>query len=221
MGGKRSDFSVAADASFGWQHDVRRHPDGTLTMFDNAHQSADDTSGHPSRAIIVTADERAMTVTLVREYPHPTPLIASSQGNVQVLPTGDLFVGWGSTPWFTQFTAGGDPVFDATFPAAKQSYRSLRFAWSGRPAESPAVAIERQAADAVSVYASWNGHTGVAGWEVLAGPSESNLQVVATADRSGFETAIEATTTEPMIVVRALDAAGTVLGSSSPIANRG
>src|SRR5512140_989829 len=29
MGGKRSDFAVAPDASFGWQHDVRRRSDGT------------------------------------------------------------------------------------------------------------------------------------------------------------------------------------------------
>jgi hypothetical protein len=221
MGGKRSDFSVAPDASFGWQHDVRRRPDGTITLFDNAHGSADDTSGHPSRAIVVRADEQAMTVTLVREYPHPTPLIASSQGNVQLLASGDVFVGWGSTPWFTQFAAGGETVFDGTFPAAKQSYRSLRFPWSGRPAEPPSMAVERPSGETVSVHASWNGHTGVASWEVLAGPSASGLKAVATAERAGFETTVEATTAEPWIAVRALDASGAVLGSSTPVRSQG
>jgi arylsulfotransferase ASST len=218
MGGKRSDFEVSPDAAFGWQHDVRRRPDGTITLFDNAHGSADDTTGHPSRAIVIRPDEARKVVALVREYRHPTPLIASSQGNVQLLPSGELFVGWGSTPWFTQFAAGGETVFDANFPAAKQSYRTLRFAWSGRPVEPPAIAVERRSADSLSVYASWNGHTGVASWQVLGGPSAASLEVVASAERAGFETAIEAATTAALIAVRALDAAGAVLGSSTPVA---
>ncbi|HEY6012545.1 MAG TPA: arylsulfotransferase family protein, partial [Candidatus Limnocylindrales bacterium] len=218
MGGKRSDFAIAADAAFAWQHDVRRRPDGTLTVFDNAHGAADDTSGHPSRAIVLETDERAMTVRLVQEYPHPTPLIASSQGNVQLLPNGDLFVGWGSTPWFTEFAPSGDTVFDATFPAAKQSYRALRFPWSGRPVEPPAAAVERVSTGSLRVHASWNGHTGVATWEVLAGPSVSALRPVASAERTGFETVIEAVTDEPLIAVRARDAAGTELGVTDPVA---
>ena len=219
MGGKRSDFAVAPDAVFGWQHDVRRRPDGTLSIFDNAHQSADDKTGHPSRAMVVQTDETAMTVALVREYPHPTPLIASSQGSVQLLPSGELFVGWGSTPWFTQFKPNGDTVFDATFPASKQSYRAFRYAWSGRPTEPPAMAAERLAAGHVAVYASWNGHTGVSSWEVLAGPSAASLQVVARGDRAGFETRIPVATGERLITVRASDDSGTVLGSAEPIVN--
>ena len=219
MGGKRSDFAVAPDAVFGWQHDVRRRPDGTMTIFDNAHQSADDTAGHPSRAMIVATDENARTVALVRAYPHPTPLIASSQGNVQLLPSGELFVGWGSTPWFTQFKANGDTVFDATFPASKQSYRAFRYAWSGQPTEPPAMAAERQAAGSLAVYASWNGHTGVTSWEVLAGPTASSLQVVGAAVRSGFETRITVATREPLIAVRARDGSGAILGSAEPMVN--
>ena len=219
MGGKRSDFAIAPEAAFGWQHDVRRRPDGTITLFDNAHGSADDKTGHPSRALVIQVDERAKTVALVREYPHPTPLIASSQGNVQLLPSGELFVGWGSTPWFTQFRPDGETVFDATFPASKQSYRSLRFPWSGRPTEPPAMAVEPQSDGSVSVYASWNGHTDVASWEVLAGSTASSLSVVATAPRSGFETRIDATTTESLIAARARDASGGVLGAAQPVAN--
>jgi hypothetical protein len=219
MGGKRSDFAVAENAAFGWQHDVRRHPDGTLTIFDNAHSSSDDQTGHPSRAIVVQPDMSAMTVALVREYRHPSPLIASSQGDVQLLPGGDVFVGWGSTPWFSQFKASGETVLDATFPASKQSYRCLRFAWSGRPVEPPAIALERLAAGFLAVYASWNGHTAVETWEVLAGPSASRLKVVATTARSGFETMIPARTVERLVTVRARDASGAVLGTAVPVAN--
>jgi hypothetical protein len=83
------------------------------------------------------------------------------------------------------------------------------------------MAVARGSADAVDVYASWNGHTSVATWEVLAGPSASSLRVVAQAERAGFETAMEAMTAGPWIAVRALDAAGTVLGSSTPVAMPG
>ena len=36
LNGRRSDFAMGADAAFAWQHDVRRQPDGTITVFDNA-----------------------------------------------------------------------------------------------------------------------------------------------------------------------------------------
>jgi hypothetical protein len=35
LGGKHSDFQIAPEAVFAWQHDARRQPDGTITMFDN------------------------------------------------------------------------------------------------------------------------------------------------------------------------------------------
>src|SRR5699024_11714944 len=46
FGGKRSDFQIPADAAVAWQHDVRRLPDGTITLFDNHYISTDD-GGHP------------------------------------------------------------------------------------------------------------------------------------------------------------------------------
>ena len=36
LGGTRSDFALGPGVSFGYQHDARRHSDGTLTIFDNA-----------------------------------------------------------------------------------------------------------------------------------------------------------------------------------------
>jgi hypothetical protein len=70
----------------------------------------------------------------------------------------------------------------------------------------------------VTVFASWNGATAVARWQVLAGPDGNRMRVVASAPRRGFETAIAARTAEPRIRVRALDAHGAVLGTSRAIA---
>ena len=37
----------------------------------------------------------AKTATLVSAFTHPRKLLSSSQGNVERLPNGDVFVGWG------------------------------------------------------------------------------------------------------------------------------
>jgi len=56
----------------------------------------------------------------------------------------------------------------------------------------------------VTVYASWNGATGVSRWQVLAGPSARRLKSVRTVARTGFETAIELKTGARMFAVRAV-----------------
>jgi hypothetical protein len=70
----------------------------------------------------------------------------------------------------------------------------------------------------VTVYASWNGATTVAGWRVLAGESENALAPVASGAFSGFETALAVPGAPSYVAVQALDAAGNVLGSSPTIA---
>jgi hypothetical protein len=66
-------------------------------------------------------------------------------------------------------------------------------------------------------YASWNGATAVAQWRLLAGASPRALSPLATASRSGFETAIATPGPEPFLAVQALDASGVVLGTSHTI----
>ena len=58
----------------------------------------------------------------------------------------------------------------------------------------------------LKAYVSWNGATGVAAWQVVGG---------ATVPRSSFETTLPLSK-DTKIVVRALDAAGNVLGESLP-----
>ena len=69
----------------------------------------------------------------------------------------------------------------------------------------------------MTVYASWNGDTRTASWRVLAGPSAQQLAPVATAARTGFETAIATPGPESFVAVQALDASGAVLGVSRTI----
>ena len=60
----------------------------------------------------------------------------------------------------------------------------------------------------MNVYASWNGATEVASWEVLAGSAPTALTPVRTSARTSFETRIPVGVTARYVAVRALDAAG-------------
>jgi hypothetical protein len=213
LGGKRSSFALGAGVRTAWQHDARRQNDGTITFFDNGATPA----VHPqSRAIDVRVDAAAKAATLVRESVHPgKPLVAGSQGNVQALAGGGWMVGWGEVPYVSEFSPTGALLFDAHLPSTYESYRAYRLPWSGQPSDSPALAVVRSGAGA-RVYASWNGATQLASWRVLAGSSPTSLAPVASAARSGFETAIGVPklTTGAYVAVQALDASGAVIGAS-------
>ena len=196
-----------------WQHDPRELADGSFSIFDNGASPA--VHGQ-SRGIVLGLDPQRKTATLLSQVTHPPPLLADSQGNLQALANGDWFVGWGQVPDFSEFSPGGQLLFDAHFPAHAQSYRAFRFAWTGTPAHAPTFAIRPTSPAPGTVYASWNGATLVMGWRVLAGGTPSSLQPVAQAGRSGFETAIAlpAGMAGPYVTVQALDASGAVIATS-------
>ncbi len=208
LGGEKSDFEMGPGTETRYQHDARRQRDGTITIFDNGGANV----AEQSRGIVVELDEDAMSATLVREYTHPDKLLAATQSNVQVLPNGNVFIGWGSKPVFSEFSHDGELLFNATL-AKKQSYRSFRFPWVGQPQEKPDVAAEVGAEkEEVKVYASWNGATEVATWKALTGSGSDRLEPVGgPVPREGFETTITVRTTEPYVGVRARDRSGRVL----------
>ena len=212
LGGKRSDFHLGTGVSFSWQHDARWRPDGSLTLFDDA---ASPKEASQSRGLQLTVDESAKTVAVKQQFTHPGGLLATSQGNMQLLDDGHLLVGWGSLPNFSEFTAAGEMIFDGKL-ATNQSYRAFRFPWTGKPTTTPTVVGRRTGTD-LQLFASWNGATDVARWEVHAGASAAALAPVTTAAQSGFETTISVPTSGPFVAAHALDSAGSMLGISPTI----
>jgi hypothetical protein len=214
LGGKKSDFEMGPGTRTAYQHDARRQPDGSITIFDNG---AAPQVHEQSRGIVLKLDEDKMTATLVREYTHPKKVLSGGQGNMQMLPNDNVFIGWGSEPFFSEFSSDGELLFNARFRPV-ESYRAFRFPWSGQPSDDPAVAAESGPDDEVTVYASWNGATEVATWQVLAGPGPGQLRPVGSAvPRGGFETAIALHTTEPYVGVQAKNGSGSVLGTSRAV----
>ena len=214
LGGKRSDFEMGEGTRTVSQHDARRQEDGTITIFDNG---APPEVHDQSRGIVVDLDEDAMKATLVREYTHPEKPLATSQGNLQVLSNGNVFIGWGTEPYTSEYSKDGKLLFDVQFSGETQSYRAFRQTWSGRPAEDPAVAAEKGKGGKVDVYASWNGATEATTWRVLAGPDPGELEPVGSVPWAGFETAMAISTDEPYVAVRAEDGSGRALGTSEAI----
>jgi hypothetical protein len=216
LGGKRSTFKLGPGVQTAWQHNPHILPDGTLTIFDNANGGVGKPFRTESRAETVRLDTASRTATLVSAFTSPEKLSASSQGDVQRLANGDDFVGWGAFPNFTEYSPTGQVLLDGRLSVDNASYRTFRFLWSGRPAVPPR-AVASKSGSSVRVSGSWNGATDVASWQLLAGPGTEGMLPVASARRHGFETAITAAVTQPFVAMRALDAAGNILGTSAPV----
>jgi hypothetical protein len=247
LGGKKSTFTLGPGVQFAYQHNALRLPNGDISLFDDEGAPP---VRPPSRGELVKLDQTTKTATLAGQLVRTSgPLATGSQGNVQALPGGGWMVGWGGLPNFTEFNARGEIVYDAQLPHGENSYRVYRLPWSGQPSERPAAVAKTTPAPApptcppgtacpdvvpaptTAVYASWNGATTVASWQLLAGTSASHLTAISTTPRSGFETVIPAPVAgtpscpvgascpaaKQLFQVRALSASGRVLGTSRTI----
>jgi Arylsulfotransferase (ASST) len=220
LGGKKSDFEMKEGARFAYQHDARRLRDGTISIFDNGttvFKNGFPKAVEESRAIVLEVDEQKMKATLLREYTHPDKQYADAAGNAQMLPNGNVFVGWGRALAISEFNHDGKLLFDARLQPGNRSYRAFHFEWSGSPTDRPACEAERTSEEKVRIYASWNGATEVASWEVLAGGRPGRLGPLGSVAREGFETAMEVRTTDPYVAVRAKDRLGRTLATAAPV----
>jgi Arylsulfotransferase (ASST) len=219
LGGTRSDFRFGPGARFAFQHDAERQPDGTITLFDN---EATPRQADQSRALVLRLDMSARTARAVRQYRHPDKLLSIAEGNMQTLPDGHVFVGWGPARHVSEFTRGGRLLFDLVVPPRADSYQAYRFRWHGEPLDRPAVAARRRGSGArarVTAWASWNGATALRGWQLLAGDDPNALVPLGDAvPRRNFETALHARTDAKYVAVAALDAHGRQLGQSRAVA---
>lgn len=188
LGGALNDFEFTNDGGFYFQHDARRQSSGNLTLYDNGSRRM----GAISRGVEYQLDEVAMTATRVWQYRHTPDYFARAMGNMQRLPNGNSVIGWGwhSQPIVTEVTRDGTKVFELHDRSDFGSYRAFRFPWVGRPTWPPQLAADSMPAG-VRLFFSWNGATEVTAYKILAGQSPTPQSVVATVDRTGFETTFD------------------------------
>jgi hypothetical protein len=214
LGGKSSSFKMGANTSFAFQHDARLLTGNLMTIFDDGAGPPD--VHKQSRGLTLRLDTTHMAASVVAQDTHSPSVLSRYEGSDQLLHNGDSLVGFGSQPWITEFDSHGRTVFDARFVDANQSYRAYRYTWTGTPATPPAIGT-RTSKGKTTVYASFNGSTQLARWQVLGGSTPTKLSVIASAGKAAFETAIKLRSSRTYLEVRALDAHGKTLGTSKAV----
>jgi hypothetical protein len=226
MGGKDNQFEDKSDGqatNFAWQHDARwRNTNLTeMTLFDNGAADWVKTENE-TRGLWLNIDYDDMSVTLKQDYISPEGILSISQGSVQVLSNGNVFMGYGSNGAFIEYTNDGKAIWDVQFGiignSSVQSYRAYKQNWQGFPGWNPSISAAGNGTDNTTVYMSWNGATEIKQWAILASNSSSSL---ATADnlwknvtKTGFETNVTVGTNARYIRAAALNADGEVLGAT-------
>jgi arylsulfotransferase ASST len=215
LGGKGTDFNFGPGALFNLQHDAHMLKNGRISMFD-------DGAGPPmfnpySRGLILQLNYRRHRASLVRQFARSSSTSAQSEGSLQRLPGGNVFAGFGSEPFFSEFSSRGKLLLDASLPPDDGTYRTYRFPWRASPKTKPVIVAQRQGAGGVSLFASWNGATRVAKWQFLAGQSAGSLSRVATASKRSFETQVDLSSSATVFAVRAIDSEGRVIGRSAAV----
>lgn len=214
LGGKHSTFALGDGVEFAYQHDAEMPDPNTVTLFDNHFEGdAGQTSGGsvPTSLKWISLDFAARRATLIRAQTHPANLSTGAMGNLQQLPDGNTFSGWGTAGHIAEFTATGDMVYDATLTGG--TYRAFLNDWTGEPAEPPTLSFTDNTAHAV-----WNGATAVRQWRLLHGPESGSLATLSTVDWSGYDTPIPLTSgKDGYYQLQALDAAGSVIAQTVPV----
>lgn len=186
LGGHGSDFTFpnGEQDRFAFQHDVRRLPNGNLTLFDN---HVGQVPPH-SRAVEYVLDEVNWEATVVWEYHHVPEVSANAQGSARRQADGSTIIGWGSglSPAITVIDVGSETTFELELAATHRNYRALLSAWHAVPAWEPVLAVTAATTTSLTLAMSWNGATDIAAYRVYGGRGPEASTLLATVPRTGF-----------------------------------
>ncbi|KAL3468048.1 ASST-domain-containing protein [Aspergillus heterothallicus] len=209
--------------SFSQQHDARwLTENGThtlMSLYNNGFNGFNRTHEYSS-GMLILIDHMAKTATQLHEYaPQNHDMISSSQGNMQVLPNGNVFIGWGNNAYVSEHDAEGNLLLWGYIDKGRiMNYRAQKFHWEGIPTDIPALWTYSKSTDASSqttFYVSWNGATRVKHWRFYGmNNSTDNYTLIHQAPKDGFETSYTASEFYRFTYAEAIDAQGNVLGKS-------
>lgn len=203
LGGKDNSFhdlSNGTATTFLGQHDAdileredsHNHAKKThfITFFNN-NADWDNTTDIQSKGarIEISLDDMTARLDLSLSTSNSTtttrPILSSSQGSYQTLPNGHIVLGYGFNAAMAEFSETGELLCSMLFqPSSRfdtgdvQSYRNLRFNWTGTPRDTkPRLVGEVDGSSSsssssssslssgdVKLYMSWNGATEVSRW---------------------------------------------------------
>ena len=200
LGGTNSDFQLTGNAKFSRQHHARvlehNETHTLITLFDNARGEGIDAATHDySRGLILSLHDNVTKV--VAEYARPDHGYATSRGSLEVLPGGNVFMGSTFHSRISEHSPDGTLLMKAKLPPQKNTYRSYKAAWTGRPIDPPDVWSRATGSGTSSqlstkVCMSWNGATEVTEWRVYRiTPRGDKGDLVESVSKNGFETCLK------------------------------
>ena len=114
------------------QHNIQRHSNGNITLFDNGEFH----TPPYSRGVEYSLDEVNKVATLVSEQRYPNGNIFTvTAGNAQLLSNGGWFIGYGvQNPQFVkrnvvEYHTDGSIAFELSLPDGILAYRASKFPW--------------------------------------------------------------------------------------------
>ncbi|KAL9059693.1 MAG: hypothetical protein Q9162_000994 [Coniocarpon cinnabarinum] len=225
--GGNSDFDCT-DFNFSFQHDAQIRAENetsmTLSLFDNASNGFNQTSGYSSGKLIHVdyVTRKASLAAPSTYYPlNENVLLSVSQGNTQYLDNGNIFHGFGSWPFMSEHTPDGNAVWAANFGPVQNvimNYRAKSGYWKSIPSNtSPSVWTYSQDNDALLVvYVSWNGCTETGSWNFYGSNDvDGEFTKFGSSPKFGFETMYESETHFTYTIAEAVGVDGVALRNSS------
>lgn len=128
LNSSNNDFLFIGDTiGFTYQHDIRRLPNGNVTLFDNGNLRQGNGQKY-SRALEYKLNETKMTAELVWKYRNSPDVYTQFMGNVQRKENGNTVIGWGGSPvrTFTEIDKKDSVIFEAYVPQI-YNYRAYNY----------------------------------------------------------------------------------------------
>lgn len=209
--------------SFSQQHDARWLSENSthtlLSLYNNGYNGFNRTHEYSS-GMVILIDHRDRTATQIKEFaPVNNDMISSSQGNLQILPNQNAFIGWGNNAYVSEHDTDGNILFWGYIAKdVVMNYRALKFEWTGNPTDQPALwtySKTTESSSQTTFYVSWNGATRVARWKLFGAQNETGpYQLLAEVYKRGFETSYTQAGYYPWTYAEAISADGVTLERS-------
>ncbi|KAJ9631942.1 hypothetical protein H2203_000343 [Taxawa tesnikishii (nom. ined.)] len=194
-----------------------------LRFYDNASNGYNRTDAF-SHGYIISINHIDNTATMIAQYGAPEQsggILSGSQGNMQLLPNGNVHIGWGEHAYFTEHTPDGQAVMYGKLADRASNvmvYRSNKYNWTATPLTKPALwtySRSKQRRSGTVFYVSWNGATEVRSWNFYTSQNATGpFTFVGNVIKTGFETRMVTTNHTEWAFAEAMDANGNALERS-------
>ena len=228
LGGKKSDFVM--NFNFSSQHHARILSENStttiMTLLNNAaetegKQNATDTASSALMIALYTT-EQPMRAALLERWMRPDRKLTRARGNVEMLPNGNIFIGWSENCYQTEHTPDGKMALEARLTSTRFStYRSYKLPFVGKPTKPPIMKAFQYGNNDdgfTNAFVSWNGATEVRKWVFMGIPVDSpNWVEIAVVNKTGFESMLTSSGLWSHMSAIAFDSQGNRIGSSDII----